>query len=98
MVMRVGRVPIIEYVRPGSPDIDLDPTENDGRFYELAVSLPPLPVVPPNVAPTAKAGPDVTVTRPRAAIRTATSPASTVFPNPTSSASRAAQTPTNLRA
>ena len=55
------------YIVDRGVDNDSDPTENDGRFYEMAVNLPPLPTGAPNVAPTANAGPDVTVTRPAAA-------------------------------
>ncbi|MDP9460479.1 MAG: hypothetical protein M3Q22_09595 [Actinomycetota bacterium] len=55
------------YIVARGVDNDTDPSENDGRFYEMAVDLPPLPVAPPNVAPTANAGPDVLVTRPAAA-------------------------------
>ncbi|MFP5370439.1 MAG: hypothetical protein ACLGI3_06785, partial [Actinomycetes bacterium] len=48
-------------------DNDTDPSENDGRLFEFAVDLPPLPVAAPNAAPTAAAGPDSVVTRPAAA-------------------------------
>ena len=55
------------YIVARGVDNDTDPAENDGRFYEMAVDLPPLPVAPPNAAPTAKAGPDLVVTQPAAA-------------------------------
>ena len=71
------------YIVDRGVDNVTDPAENDGRFYEMAVSLPALPVGPVNVAPTANAGPDVTVTTTRRSGPTARS-----SPGPTSSWSR----------
>ena len=61
------------YVVDRGIDNNDDPTENDGRIYELAASLPavgdgggtPTPT-PTNTAPVVSAGPDATVTMPNA--------------------------------
>jgi hypothetical protein len=54
------------YIVDRGVDNDSNPNENDGRFYEMAVTLPPIPVGS-NTAPTVAAGPDQTVTLPASA-------------------------------
>jgi hypothetical protein len=46
------------YVVDRGVDNNDDPTENDGRFYELSVSLPPVSGGVANAAPVVDAGPD----------------------------------------
>jgi hypothetical protein len=48
------------YIVDRGVDNDTNPAENDGRFYEMAVDLPPLGTTT-NRAPTANAGPDLAV-------------------------------------
>ncbi|MGY1620128.1 PKD domain-containing protein [Geodermatophilus sp. SYSU D00691] len=57
------------YIVDRGTDNDSNPNENDGRFYEMAVTLPPVPTGS-NQAPTVNAGPDQTVTLPSAATLT----------------------------
>jgi hypothetical protein len=54
------------YIVDRGVDNDSNPNENDGRFYEMAFSLPPLSGGS-NSAPVVGAGPDRTVTMPDAA-------------------------------
>ena len=54
------------YIVDRGVDNDSNPSENDGRFYEMSVTLPPLSGGA-NTAPVVDAGPDLTVTQPAAA-------------------------------
>ena len=54
------------YIVDRGVDNDSNPSENDGRFYEMAVTLPPISGGT-NAAPVVSAGPDLTVTLPAAA-------------------------------
>jgi hypothetical protein len=57
------------YIVDRGIDNNDDRTENDGRFYEMAVTLPPVSggETPTNTAPVVNAGPDLAVTMPNAA-------------------------------
>ncbi|MGY1810948.1 PKD domain-containing protein [Blastococcus sp. SYSU D00669] len=57
------------YIVDRGTDNDSNPDENDGRFYEMSVALPPVPTGT-NQAPTVNAGPDQTITLPAAATLT----------------------------
>ena len=46
------------YIVDRGTDNDSDPAENDGRFYEMTLPLPPLSGGPVNRAPSVNAGPD----------------------------------------
>ncbi|MBM7808965.1 hypothetical protein JOD57_004802 [Geodermatophilus bullaregiensis] len=46
------------YIVDRGVDNDSNPQENDGRFYEMAVTLPPVGEAPTNAAPRVSAGPD----------------------------------------
>ena len=54
------------YIVDRGVDNDSNPSENDGRFYEMSVTLPPLSGGT-NTAPVPNAGPDLTVNQPNAA-------------------------------
>ncbi len=54
------------YIVDRGVDNDSNPSENDGRFYEMSVTLPPLSGGT-NTAPVVNAGPDQTVTQPASA-------------------------------
>ena len=54
------------YIVDRGVDNDSNPNENDGRFYEMSVTFPPLSGGT-NTGPVVNAGPDLTVTQPAAA-------------------------------
>jgi hypothetical protein len=58
------------YIVDRGVDNDTNAAENDGRFYEMALNLPPVESGGMNTAPAVSAGPDLTVILPDAATLT----------------------------